>query len=189
MLAYFKKAVLITCLFSSLALPVFAVPAWKIEPAASKITFIATQNGAPVIGEFKSFSGNIVFDRADLASSAVMIKIDMASVSASYNQIVDTLKSVDWFDTAAFPSAVFKTNHFTKVGDNKYTADGTLTIREKTAPITLTFTLEKYTDADALVKGSATLKRTALGVGRGDWAKTDSIKDDVQVDFVLAAKK
>jgi polyisoprenoid-binding protein YceI len=166
-----------------------AAPIWVIVPADSKINFTAIQNGAPVIGEFKSFSGDIAFDPTDLGDSVINIKINMASVSAAYNQVADTLKTPDWFDAAAFPQAIFKANHFTKISDKKYTAVGTLTIREKTAPVTVTFTLEKYTDTDALVKGAATLRRTALGVGRGEWAKTDAIKDDVMIDFVVSAKR
>ncbi|MDR3476876.1 MAG: YceI family protein [Gammaproteobacteria bacterium] len=190
MMALFKKsgwlAAALMLFFSADAM---AVPTWDIVPTASKLNFTATQNGAPVIGEFKSFSGDILFDPTDLSGSLITIKVNIASVTAAYNQVADTLKTPDWFDAAAFPVAVFKANHFTSVGDKKYTAEGTLTIREKTVPVTVAFTLEKYTDQDAFVKGTASLKRTAFGIGKGEWAKTDAIKDDVLVDFTLSAKR
>jgi polyisoprenoid-binding protein YceI len=39
------------------------------------------------------------------------------------------------------------------------------------------------------VKGKTTIKRSLFGVGQGDWSKTDAVKDDVLVEFVLAAKR
>jgi len=166
-----------------------AAPTWQVVPAESKITFTATQNGSPLTGEFKSFTGDIQFDPADLTSSHVKIAVDIASVSTSYKEVADTLKTPDWFDVKLFPQAVFEASHFTKVADNQYQADGSLKIRDKTVPVVLTFSLDKWTPQAALAKGSTTLKRTAFGVGKGDWAKTDAVKDDVKVDFILSAKK
>ncbi len=166
-----------------------AVPAWQIVPSESHITFTATQNGAPTTGEFKSFSGTINFDPTQLASSNVKIVVDMTSVSASYGDVATTLMTPDWFDVKLFPQAIFTANKFTKTGDNTYQADGTLTIRDKTLPTVLTFTMQQYSATKALAKGTALLKRTQFGVGRGDWAKTDTVKDDVKVDFTLSANK
>ncbi len=164
-----------------------AAPAWKIEPAASNIKFTATQNGSPVSGEFKSFTGDINFDPSDLATSHVSIDVDLGSVSTSYGEVADTLKTPDWFNVKVFPKAVFKADHFTKTGDKTYTADGTLTIRDKSQSVTLTFTLQDYSKTKALANGSTTIKRTAFGVGQGDWAKTDAVKDEVKIDFTVSA--
>jgi polyisoprenoid-binding protein YceI len=181
---------LVSLLFLLLPLSAFAaVPTWQIVPSASAIRFSATQNGAPVTGQFKSFSGEIHFDPEQLAASNISIDVDINSVTTADSEVSDTLKTPDWFDVKVFPHAVFKASSFKKTGANTYQADGTLTIRDKTSPVTLVFAMDKYTSTDALAKGTATLKRTVFGVGKGDWAKTDEIKDDVKVDFVLAAKK
>lgn len=179
-------------LFVLLLLPTLgaaAVPTWKIVANQSSITFTATQNGAPVSGGFKTFSGEINFDPNQLKTSNVHIVVDTGSVTASYGQVTDTLKTPDWFNVKVFPQAVFKANNFIKTGDKTYQADGTLTIRDKTVPVKLDFTLDEYTNDKAHVKGSTLIKRTQFGVGQGDWAKTDAIKDDVKVDFTLAAVK
>lgn len=166
----------------------YAAPmTWKIMPDGSSIKFTATQNGSPVTGEFKTFTGNINFDPEQLDKSNVDITVDIASVSGSYKEVSDTLKTPDWFDTKLFPQAVFKADHFSKKADNTYVAQGNLTIRGKTQPVELTFTLPEYSKTKALAKGDTTLKRTAFGVGQGDWAKTDEVKDDVKVEFVLSA--
>jgi|SRR6185312_1198091 len=162
---------------------------WQIIPKESAINFTATQNGAPVSGQFKSFSGEINFDPTQLATSNVRIVVDINSVMAAYDQVVDTLKTADWFNVKLFPQAIFKSSNFTKTGDNTYQANGTLTIRDKTAPIMLTFVMEEYSKSHARAKGTATLQRTTFGVGQGEWAKTDEIKDEVKINFTLAATR
>lgn len=179
------------CVFSlSLSTYVYAeVASWQIVPAESNITFTATQNDAPVSGEFKKFTGEIYFDPAQLAASKVKITVDMRSVSASYAELVDTLKTADWFNVALYPQAVFVANQFTKTGDKTYQAKGTLTIRDKTQPLTVHFTEEEFTNSEAKVKGSTTIQRNAFGVGQGEWKSTEEVKDEVKVDFVVYARR
>lgn len=166
-----------------------AVPAWQIDPSASSITFTGTQNNAPTSGKFKTFSGKINFDPNQLASSHVRIVVDMNSVSTSYAEVANNLKTADWFDTVHFPQAVFTTNTFHKTAATAYTAQGMLQIRDKTVPITLDFVVKEHSATHALVEGSTTLKRTAFGVGRGEWASTDEVQDAVKVNFLLALTK
>lgn len=164
-------------------------PIWQIVPQDSVLAFSATQNSAPVTGKFNHFTGEISFDPNQLDSSHVQVTVDINSITTSYQEVADTLKTADWFDVKLFPQAVFRADHFKKTGDNTYQADGQLTIRDKTLPLTLTFVLERYTPTEALVKGTALVKRTAFGLGKGDWAKTDEVKDEVQVSFTLKAVK
>ena len=176
----------------ALVLPLWvsaAVPAWQIVPKDSTLTFTATQNNAPVTGKFNNFSGDINFDPAQSSASSVRIVVDTSSIATSYQEVGDTLKTADWFDTKLFPQAVFTANKFVQTGNNTWQAIGNLQIRDKTLPLTLNFTMEQYSSTAARAKGSATIKRTAFGLGKGDWAKTDAVKDDVQVNFVLAATR
>lgn len=166
-----------------------ASPVWKIVPNESNITFTAIQNNAPVGGQFKTFSGTIQFDPNDLKGSMLKIVVDLNSVTTAYKEVGDTLKTEPWFDIKVFPNATFSANQFEKTGNNTYQAKGTLSLRDKSLPVMLTFTLDEYTDTKAHAKGSTTLSRTAFGVGQGDWAKTSEIKDDVKVDFVVFAVK
>lgn len=175
-----------------LLLPILAhatTPDWKIINNASSLTFTATQNNAPVTGEFKQFSGNIKFDPAALDKSDVTITVETGSVSASYKDLVDTLKTPDWFNIKVFPQAIFKANQFKKTGNTTYEANGNLTIRDKTLPITITFNVVDMNDTHAKVTGQTILKRNAFGVGQGEWASTEEIKDNVKVNFTLSVTK
>lgn len=160
---------------------------WQIDLSHSEISFTATQNNSPVTGKFNAFKGEIHFDPAELQVSHIEITVDMNSVATTYSEVADNLKSADWFNIKLFPQAIFKADHFIKTGDNAYQGKGTLTIRDKTVPITLNFTLDEYTQDKAHAKGSVTLKRNEFGVGQGEWISTDSIKDDVLVEFTLSA--
>ncbi len=166
-----------------------AVPSWQIVPKDSTLTFTAVQNNSPVTGKFNSFSGDINFDPAQLKNSYIRIVVDTGSVTTSYQEVGDTLKTPDWFDSKRFPQALFTANNFVKTGDNTYQANGNLSFLDKTQPLNVTFTLQNYSPTSATAKGSATIKRTAFGLGKGDWAKTDNVKDDVQVNFNLVTTR
>lgn len=181
------KVLLSTVLFISM--PLFAAAThWTIIPNESTLSFTATQNNAPVTGEFKKFTGDILFSEQDLTASSVDIKIDMNSLNTSYGELKDTLLAADWFNVKLFPSAEFKATQFTKKSEHQYQANGTLTIRDKTLPMTLDFTIENIAPNKVIAKGKATINRTQFGVGQGEWASTKEIKDSVEVDFIIHAK-
>lgn len=184
----FRALIILLTMFTSV-ITWAAAPAWQVVPNESSITFTATQNNAPVTGKFNSFTGDINFDSTQLNSSQVKIIVDTGSVATDYAQIADTLKTAEWFDVKNFPQAIFKSTNFIKTGDKTFQANGNLTIRDKTIPVTLTFTLNDYSADKFHLQGSTVLKRTAFGVGQGDWSKTDAVKDEVQVNFVLSAIK
>ena len=179
-------------LFLLLVLPLTvraAAPMWQMIPEKSSITFTATQNNSPVSGQFKSFISDINFDPLRLDSSYVKIVVDISSVTTSYGQVAETLKTPDWFDVKLFPSAIFTTSSITKMNEKTYQAKGNLTIRDKTIPLAFNFTLEDFTKKTSRVIGSTVIKRTSFGVGKGDWSNTNEIKDDVTVNFTITAIK
>lgn len=185
-----NKTILKKIIFIFLLVPLVAsaeVPSWKIVPEGSTLTFTAIQNGAPVTGAFTNFSGDINFDPAQLDKSNVKIVVYIGSISDPYNELSDTLKSADWFNAKVFPQAIFQSTGFTKTGDKMYQAKGTLTFRGKTQPIILNFSQQEYSQTKAKMMGSTTIKRTAFGVGQGEWSDTKAVKDDVQINFIVNA--
>lgn len=174
-------------LFHLVSLYAEPLPTWNIVSAKSSIQFTATQNDAPVTGQFKNFTGDIHFDPQNLRTSHIKIVVDLGSVTSTYAQIAETLKASDWFDIKNFPKATFTAVQFKKTGENTYQAQGSLTLRAKTLPLILDFTLVNYTKETALAIGKATLQRMAFGVGQGEWANTNTIKDSIQITFTLAA--
>jgi polyisoprenoid-binding protein YceI len=164
-------------------------PQWQIVPEESQLNFTATQNGAPVTGQFKSFTGQIFVDPKDYKSSHIDIIVDINSLTASYGELKATLMTSDWFNASLFPKAEFKSTDFEKTGDNTYQAHGNLTIRNQSAPVTLTFTTKQPAANKGVVEGNTVIKRTSFGVGQGEWASTKEIKDEVTVNFKVTAIK
>lgn len=168
---------------------IVSAASWQVIPEKSSISFTATQNNAPVKGEFKKFNADIQFDPAHLETSKVSITIDTNSVNMSYQELAEALKMPDWFDVKIFPHAVFKSTSFVRKGENAYQANGELTIRDKTQPATVEFKVENSSPTQLYTKGETTLKRSLFGIGQGEWADTNEIKDDVKVNFILDLKQ
>ncbi|MFC7780547.1 YceI family protein [Legionella taurinensis] len=169
------------------ALGLASVPQWIIVPGESQLSFTATQNDAPVSGQFKTFSGQIFVDPLDLASSRIDIVVDMNSVHASYAELKDTLITPDWFNVQLFPQAEFKAQGIQQSLDGTYQTTGTLKIRDKTVPVTLTFKAEQLSADKGIVEGSTVIKRSLFGVGQGEWSSTEEVKDEVTVRFKVVA--
>ncbi|MGQ3888079.1 YceI family protein [Legionella sp. CNM-1927-20] len=189
LLKLLRSISLISLAFFSLLLFADDLPKWEILPDQSSITFTAIQNNAPVSGQFKRFDGEIIADAEQYASSRININIDIASLSASYRDLITMLLSADWLDVKKFPIANFKATHFNKINKNTYTADGLLTIRNRTLPTTLTFTADKNNRDYTVVEGNTTIKRTLFGIGQGDWSDVSTVKDEVQINFRVVAQK
>ena len=160
---------------------------WSVGKNA-QLGFATQWTGEPVVGSFKQWTADIVFSPDDLKNSSVTVKVDLASVATGDEQRDAALPSADWFDIANHPTAIFKASQFKKVAEGSYKADGTLSLRDKTAPIVLSFKL-KIDGDKATAKGSTILDRTVFGVGQGEFLATDQIPAAVKVSFNLTAMR
>lgn len=163
---------------------------WVINPSKSKLEFRAMQDSSSVSGSFGKFDGTINFDPAELQSSSVEITVDTSSVTTSFTEASDTLKSPGWFAVKAFPTAVFKANNFTPLaGKMEFRSIGTLTMKGKTLPINLDFTLTEYNKTNARAVGKAVLKRADFGVGERDQKKANGVRDEVTILIDVSAER
>jgi len=181
--------VLLSSLF--LASPALAdVPAYTLNKDKSTLKFFAIQNGAPVEGAFKDFTGDIHFDPDQLDKGSVTIEVNTGSVASANDDVTSNVKLPEWLSTQAFPKATFACKKLSRMpASDNYYADGTLTLRGKTVPVVLNFQMEHMDDKSAIAKGYVTLRRSDFGVGQGAWAKDDVIKNEVRVEFRVVADK
>jgi cytochrome b561/polyisoprenoid-binding protein YceI len=161
---------------------------WAINRSQSSLGFATTWSGTKVSGQFGRWNADIIFDPEQLSSSSVAATIDVASVSASDGQVGSALPGSDWFDAAAHPKATFVAKTITKSGPNRYTANGTLTLRGVSKPLALPFTLT-IKDDQATMSGSAQIDRLAHGVGQGEWAATGDVPSAVAVAIRIKATR
>lgn len=108
---------------------------WAFDTAHSQIQFAVKHMAISTVrGTFPAFEGTIEDDNGTVKQ--VSVDIDVASLSTGNEQRDAHLKSADFFDVENFPKATFRLSAFTRSGDD-VTADGELTIRGVTRPITL----------------------------------------------------
>jgi polyisoprenoid-binding protein YceI len=181
---YLRQLLVLALAFGGVA---FASAQFTLQPRESKLTFVGTQAGAEFEAIFERFTADIRFDPQDLAGSRFDVKVDMASVNSKDSERDDTVKSDELFAVKQFPTAHYVTERFTAKGSNKFTGSGKLTLRNVTREVPIEFTFEKK-DGSAWLKGSAQLKRLDFGVGQGDWKDTETVANEVKVNFVLLLK-
>ena len=181
--------------------------AWIVDADASALTLSIEQLGSPVEGRFDRWAAAIVHDPARPEASSVTVTVDLDSLTLG--TVTDQAKGADFLDVAGASDAVFRAEGFVPAGQptgqpagrpagegeagegeagDAFTADGTLTLRGATAPVTLAFDLAIEGDAARAV-GTTTLPRLDWGVGAAGYPDGSSVGLDVEVGFDLTATR
>lgn len=150
-----------------------------VQLPGSALTFATKFQGEVFTGRFPAFATRLTFDPARLASSKLDVTIPLAGATTADPERDGTLRGREFFDVARFPQARYVATRFRSLGGGRYAADGTLTLRGVSRPVTLTFTWTP--GARPVLAGRATVKRLGFGVGAGDWSDTGVIPDEVAV--------
>ena len=110
---------------------------YAIDPEHSQVDFgIKHMAISTVRGRFAITDGTIVLDEKNLADDSVVATINVASVDTGVAQRDTHLRSPDFFDTAKFPTATFKSTRVVHAGEG-YDVTGDLTLHGVTRPVTL----------------------------------------------------
>ena len=88
----------------------------------------------------------------------------------------------------SFARATFTATKFRKLGEGRYAADGTLTIRGVPKPLTLPFSLA-ITGEVAKMNAGVALNRLAFGVGQDEWKSVETVPATVGVTISLTARR
>lgn len=142
------------------------------------------------LSRFNNTTGKIVFDKA-AKTGAVDITIDMKSVDTGVAEFDEHIQAVDLLDTAAYPTATFKSTKVNFNGDNPASIEGNLTIKGITKPVTLTVTSFQAEPHPMLKKDAiganayTVIKRSEFNAGKF----VPHIGDEVRIDIALEAVK
>ncbi len=110
---------------------------WDIDVGHSAIHFwVRHMVISKVHGRFARWSGTIDLDEADLARSAVDVRIDAASIDTQVGDRDTHLKSPDFLDVARFPEITFRSKRIEKDGEG-YRVVGDLSIHGVTREVSL----------------------------------------------------
>ncbi|MEO8155219.1 MAG: YceI family protein [Rhizobacter sp.] len=134
------KTLIAAALFATVGLAQAESTTYAVDPTHTFVTFESKHFGTSTYrGRFDKKEGAVTLDKA-AKSGKVEITIDTGSVSTGFAPLDTHLKTKDFLNTTEFPSAKFVSDKFSFDGDKVTTVAGTLTMRGKTLPVTLTAT-------------------------------------------------
>lgn len=166
-----------------------SVPAWAadyVQSAGSSLVFASQYDGEVFTGRFPNFTTSLSFDPARLDIAKLDVVIPLGGTATGNADRDSTLLGGDFFNVAKFAQARYTATRFRALGGNRYAADGSLSLRGLSKPVTLTFTWTP--GAQPVLDGKATVKRLDFGVGGGDWADTKALPNEVAVSTKVVFK-
>jgi len=156
---------------------------WQVQDGSLSIT--VTQLGSEVTGSFADWTAAISFDETVDNGVAGTVDVTIAIGSLTLGSVTNQAMGPDYFNSTDFPTAQFVADIVPVV--DGYEAQGTLTIKGQSAPVTLPFGLSVNADS-AEMRGSLTLNRLDFGVGT-NMTDEASLKFAVDVDVELSATR
>jgi polyisoprenoid-binding protein YceI len=134
------KTLIAAALFAAAGLAQAQSATYAIDPTHTFVNFESKHFGTSTLrGRFDKKEGTVTFDKAAKTGKAE-ITLDTGSVSTGVGPLDGHLKGKDFFSAAEFPTAKFVGDKFSFNGDKVTSVAGTLTMRGKTHPVTLTAT-------------------------------------------------
>ena len=176
----------------ALSAPAFAAPeVFAIDNSHTYPRFSYNHLGfSTQLSRFNKTEGKIVFDK-EAKTGSVDIAIDMKSVDTGFALFDEHIQAADFFDTARYPTATFKSTRVNFNGDKPSTIEGNLTIKGITKPAVLTVTSfqavpHPMLKKDAIGANAYTIvKRSDFNMGKN----VPAVSDEVRIDIALEAVK
>lgn len=156
-----------------------------VDASASQIRFSVKQMGVAVDGRFTRYTASIDLDAEHAEQSKARIEVDISSLDTGTPEADAIAIDTPWLNANAFPKAVFESTAVRALGPDRYQAEGQLSIRGSTRPISVPFTTTALPDGRLRAQGEFTLNRTHFGIGGGEWNQGDLVADAVPVRFNL----
>jgi len=188
-----KKLVTLSALLAAatLSTAVQAAPAtYAIDPTHTFVTFEVKHSGTSTNrGRFDKKAGSVTFDAA-AKTGKVDITIDTGSINTGTGPFDGHLKSKDFFNSEAFPTATFVSDKFKFEGDKVSEVIGTLTLLGKSQSVTLkasSFGCYENPRLKREVCGGdfeTTIQRSAFGMDFAVPAIPDAVKLLIQIEAV-----
>jgi polyisoprenoid-binding protein YceI len=189
-----KHALILPLLAIAAASACAAPVTYTIDPSHTFPSFEADHMGGVSVwrGKFNKNSGKVTMDRA-ASTGTLEITVDMDSIDYGFELMNSKAKSPELFDTARYPTAVYKGKLDGFVNGAPTQVVGALTLHGVTQPLTLQINAFKciphpmlkreLCGADAL----ATLNRDDYGISAGkDWGFNMAVTLRIQVEAVAA---
>ncbi|WP_394762263.1 YceI family protein [Phenylobacterium sp.] len=163
---------------------------YKLDPSHGKITWSVSHFGfSTYIGQFANVNATLKIDPKAPTAATLDATVDTTSLG-TLNAALDThLKSKDFLDVAAFPTATFHATKLVMTGEKTADITGDLTLHGVTKPVVLHATFmqgganpmdKKYELGFA---GSAEILRSEFGIKSYVPAISDKVTLTLEAEF------
>ena len=168
-----------------------AIPAgtYQLDPNHSQVGWTVNHMGFSMLsGLFGASAGSITIDPARPAATKVDVTFPIDQLSVTSTGFATHLKSKDFFDVAAHPTARFVSTRVVPTG-NRATVTGNLTIKGITKPVTLQ---ASFVGAGANpmnkklnfgFRGTGQIKRRDFGLGMAAPVVSDQVDLTINAAF------
>lgn len=179
-----KRLITLTAAMLTLATHSVGAMEWTVDHSKSRLGFEVAQGDSVLTGTFENWSAKIILDPTSLETARIDAEIMTGSAITGNQQFDSMLPTPQWFDAAVFPVATFKSEAVRSLGGNQYEADGLLTIRSLSKPVTLAFELD-VDGKTASARAHAIVDRSDFKVGDG--IGESSVANTVSINTLIEA--
>lgn len=158
---------------------------WAMDPAQSRLEFIASYTGSDLPGAFREFDVELGFEPADPADARLVVTVNVASADMGDADMNEAVAGEIWLAAALFGTARFASEDIVRLETGEYAATGTLELKGVTVPVTVPFAWREDGDRSSM-SGELVLQRLDFGIGTGTWTATDEVAGEVLVRFDVA---
>jgi polyisoprenoid-binding protein YceI len=158
---------------------------WTLAPSESRVIFHYSYEDVPGQGEFRNVDATFNIDPANPGACTINVTIPIADIYVDASEVKEYLLDEDMFNAEQFPTATFQADQCRLQSVNSFVADGQLTIRDKTHPISFPFTMdvEMHDGRPRFhLNSEVTVKRLDFDVGTGWWSDTVAMPNEIRIE-------
>jgi polyisoprenoid-binding protein YceI len=167
---------------------------WNLDTDHSHVEFSVKHLGISTVkGRFKTFNGQATTNEAgELVSFAA--DINPASIDTGSEQRDTHLKSPDFFDVETYSTMRFESTSIAPLGEGRFKAEGTLTMRGVSQPVTIELELgspakDPWGNTKIAAEATGKIKRSSWGLTWNAALETGGllVSDEVKLSFDVQA--
>ena len=140
----------------------------------SAISFKIKNLGINTGGSLDGLKATVKFDPANLTTSTIDATVDVNSINTGNSTRDEHLRSDSFFDAARYPTISLKSVSIKHKSGNNYAGQFNLTIKDKTKPVQISFSLTDKGNSLAF-NGTFKINRLDYGVGTNSLTMSDEV--------------
>ncbi len=140
----------------------------------SAISFKIKNLGINTGGSLGGLKATVKFDPANLVASTIEAAVDVSTINTDNSTRDEHLRSDNFFDVTRYPTISLKSISIKHKSGNNYAGQFNLTIKDKTKPVQIPFSLTDKGNSLAF-SGTFKINRLDYGVGTNSLTLSDEV--------------